>query len=746
MSYTISYFYRFGEFAIDLEQRVLLRRKQPVPLTPKVFDTLLVLVERHGRIVSKDELMNRLWPDSFVEDSNLIFNVQQLRKALGDDARNPMFIETIARRGYRFIADVEECLTDEAAVPSNVKVRSAHDEYPETISLVAPTNGMLEAALIGPSTTGASAALAPVKLLRSRPINIALAASILMVASISAWYLAATKIDQRRFLSAVTNPTALRPLKVEKLTLTGKNRHAVISPDGQYIAYTFAVKGQNSIWFRQLATDSGKEIVAPTDRLGGLAVSHNGQHLYFIKGSPESFALYRVALPFGGVPARLIEKPQGSYSLSPDDSQIAFVRYSEDDKQCALMIAGVDGQHERTIAIHDQPDRFNTPAWSPDGTNIAVAVGASDSGSQQVRVVQFNAATGSEVELSPVRWFHISRIVWLPDQSGLLITANKTLGQPKQLWRLNHRSGEVTPLTDGMTSYTDLSLTADGSKAVAPQVSSTSNIWIGPAVGSQALKRITHAAEDFCWMADGRIVYSSHNSINANLWVMQPDGTAQKQLTYEGERNGNPAATADGRYIVFSSTRSGMLQIWRMDSDGSSATALTTGAGHSLPTVSPDGRWVFYNSVDDWSLWKVSISGGEAIRLTNGQSIYPSISPDGKLIACFGKGKEKSHELLILSPIDGKTLHELDVGSLKLSAYRLRWSLDGRFLFFAASRDGVAGIYRQPLTGGTAERMIEFEEDDVYDFGYSPDGQQLAVTRGDYQFDIVLLSGLNQQQ
>jgi eukaryotic-like serine/threonine-protein kinase len=744
MSYIISYFYRFGDFAIDLEQRVLLRRKQPVPLTPKVFDTLLFLVERHGRIVSKDELMNRLWPDSFVEDSNLIFNVQQLRKALGDDARNPVFVETIARRGYRFIADVEECLTDDATVTSNVKVRSAQDEYPETISPVTPSNGTLEPAVIEPRTKGVSAAFAPLKQ-RSRPILIALAASILMVALISAWYLAAAKSDQRRLLNVGASPT-LRTLKVEKLTLTGKNRHAVISPDGQYFAYTFAVKGQDSIWFRQLATDSGKEIVAPADRLGGLAMSHSGQHLYFIKGSPESFALYRVALPLGGVPVRLIEKPQGKFSLSPDDSQIAFIRYSEDDKQCALMIAGADGQHERTIAIHDQPDRFNTPAWSPDGTNIAVAVGPSDSGSQQVRVVQFNAATSSEIELSPVRWFHISRIVWLPDQSGLLITGNKTLGQPKQIWRLNHRNGEVTPITDGMTSYVDLSLTADGSRAVAPQVSSTSNIWIGPAGGTQALKRITHAAEDFCWMADGRIVYSSHNSINANLWVMKPDGTDQKQLTYEGERNGNPAATADGRYIVFTSTRSGMLQIWRMDSDGSNATPLTKGSGHSLPAVSADGQWVFYNSVDDWSLWKVSILGGEAIRLTNGQSIYPSISPDGKLIASIGKGKEKTRKLLVLSPIDGKTLHEFEVGSLKLSAYRLRWSLDGRFLLFAASKDGVAGIYRQPLTGGTAERMIEFEEDDVYDFGYSPDGQQLAVTRGDYQFDIVLLSGLNQQQ
>src|SRR6185295_11601638 len=86
-------------------------------LAPKVFETLLALVENHGRIVLKEELMKRLWPDTFVEESNLTFNIQQLRKCLGDNARTPVFIETIPRRGYRFIADVEPT-TATIAVPA----------------------------------------------------------------------------------------------------------------------------------------------------------------------------------------------------------------------------------------------------------------------------------------------------------------------------------------------------------------------------------------------------------------------------------------------------------------------------------------------------------------------------------------------------------------------------------------------------------------------------------------------------
>src|SRR5437870_8659715 len=106
MSLAINHFHRFGEFTVDGDQKVLLRNDSPLPLAPKVFDTLLILLDSRGRIVEKEELMKRLWPDSFVEESNLTFNIQQLRKALGDNARQPRFIETVARRGYRFIAEV----------------------------------------------------------------------------------------------------------------------------------------------------------------------------------------------------------------------------------------------------------------------------------------------------------------------------------------------------------------------------------------------------------------------------------------------------------------------------------------------------------------------------------------------------------------------------------------------------------------------------------------------------------------
>src|SRR5258708_5314267 len=94
-------FYEFGEFKVDAVERLLLRRDQPVPLTQKVFDLLLLLVQNSGHVVEKDRLMREIWPDAFVEEGNLTQNISVLRKVLSDDGRQ--YIQTVPRRGYRFV-------------------------------------------------------------------------------------------------------------------------------------------------------------------------------------------------------------------------------------------------------------------------------------------------------------------------------------------------------------------------------------------------------------------------------------------------------------------------------------------------------------------------------------------------------------------------------------------------------------------------------------------------------------------
>jgi DNA-binding winged helix-turn-helix (wHTH) protein len=103
-------YFVFGTFRVDVTERTLFGEKGAVPLTPKAFDTLLVLVENSGHVLSKDELMKQVWPDSFVEENNLAQNISMLRKALGEESSGQKYIETVPRRGYRFVAEVRESL------------------------------------------------------------------------------------------------------------------------------------------------------------------------------------------------------------------------------------------------------------------------------------------------------------------------------------------------------------------------------------------------------------------------------------------------------------------------------------------------------------------------------------------------------------------------------------------------------------------------------------------------------------
>src|SRR5215470_5596014 len=118
MSEQMSHLYEFGPFRIDVAERLLLRDGEAVPLTPKAFETLLLLVESRGHTVEKDELMGRLWPDTFVEEANLTNNISLLRKALEESPNGHEYIKTVPRRGYRFVGDVKTVVAEDMAAAS----------------------------------------------------------------------------------------------------------------------------------------------------------------------------------------------------------------------------------------------------------------------------------------------------------------------------------------------------------------------------------------------------------------------------------------------------------------------------------------------------------------------------------------------------------------------------------------------------------------------------------------------------
>ena len=127
MSSNTAHSYEFENFRLDLSEKVLFCDDKPVSITPKAFETLQVFVENAGHLLEKDELMQRIWQDRFVEESNLAFNIKILRRVLNDDAHQPRFIETVPRRGYRFIATVKERFDDTCVCASRRSINTSYD-------------------------------------------------------------------------------------------------------------------------------------------------------------------------------------------------------------------------------------------------------------------------------------------------------------------------------------------------------------------------------------------------------------------------------------------------------------------------------------------------------------------------------------------------------------------------------------------------------------------------------------------
>src|SRR5262249_12299201 len=195
-------------------------------------------------------------------------------------------------------------------------------------------------------------------------------------------------------------------------------------------------------------------------------------------------------------------------------------------------------------------------------------------------------------------------------------------------------------LTNDLSDYRNVSLTADSSALVAVLSDTTSNIWVAPYGEWNGARQLTSSKSNgglgISWTPGGKIIYDSRASGNPDIWIVDADGRNQKQLTDDVYLERYPSVSPDGRYVAFDCTRSGNLQIWRMDVDGSNPKQLTSSPGFNT-NFSPDGQWVVYTTFGPggFSIRKVSIDGGEPVPFINKYALNPSFSPDGKLTAFY---------------------------------------------------------------------------------------------------------------
>ncbi len=546
-------------------------------------------------------------------------------------------------------------------------------------------------------------------------------------------------------------------LKLARLTNSGNAIDATISPDGTYIVYALSDRSSQSLWIRQVSTANDKQIVAPAPvGFFGLTFSPDGTELYYaVKANLDSGTLYRIPV-LGGTPVKVLEKIDGPISFSPDGKRFVLVRGNYPNPgESALVVANVDGTSERTLAVRKLPQRFSPifftgPSWSPDGKVVAATVATVGSSS---RIFGFSIEDGKEQVLSRESWPFAARVQWLPDMTGLLVVGGDSPGIA-QHWVLNYPSGERRRITNDLSTYRAIGLTADGERFSTIQADGLINLWVAPDGDAARAIRLptgnigfySSSGNNVSWTSDGRIAFVSNEGGNADIWLTDPDGTNRKQLTTNG--GVSPVASPDGRYIVFVSPRDHARNIWRMNIDGSNPVRLTSGLADSFPSISPDGKWVVYSVFEGAkpTVWKVSIDGGTPVQLIDHVATAAIVSPDGKLVAYAYPDSADPfappNRIAVMSIDNSAPVKSFDVPVSGTVTSVAQWSLDGKSILYTVNRNNISNVWSQPLDGSAPKQVTDFKDSLMTGFAWSRDGKQLACTRGVLVRDAVLITDL----
>ena len=261
-----------------------------------------------------------------------------------------------------------------------------------------------------------------------------------------------------------TGPGPFQNFAVSKVTETGKATRVAISPDGKYLLHVMDDNSQQSLWLRNVPTNSNTQVVAPGPvEYEGLRFSPDGNYLYFVRlevGSRSLKYLYRAPV-LGGTPQKLVTDIDSNVSLSPDGKKFAYLLANNPKVgEYRLIIRSVEGGEEKTIATRPLNEAVFDLAWSPDGKNIVMPVSQPGDALSGMTAIDVESGKRNLFLISNDLFF--TRPVWLPDGNGLLALGTRAFSNQSQIVLVSFPSGKVSPVTRDTNAYTDLSVAADG--------------------------------------------------------------------------------------------------------------------------------------------------------------------------------------------------------------------------------------------------------------------------------------------
>jgi Tol biopolymer transport system component/DNA-binding winged helix-turn-helix (wHTH) protein len=641
--------FALDDWIVEPEFNQLTRDGASHRVEPKMMNVLLHLAAQAQRVVSKDEILQAVWPGTYVGEDTLTRCISVLRRILEDDSHNPRFIKTVSRAGYCLLVEprpLEAPPAVEASPPAMGQETQTLEPVPASQTFPIPADPP-------PAKRYGYGRLA---------IAVGLAAGLALSVGLTLWTIYFRRLP------------AMSSIQAFHLTTNeGEQSNPSLSPDGKHVAFVWIKENDTGghIYIKDLGNGSLSRLTSLPDDESDPVWSRDGKQIAFLSVSSSGLGLYIAALPPASslrkiyVPVSTPQWEQGALSWSPDGKSFALADAYLGQPSSSIYL--IDNETLRARPLTTAPVGWagdRSPVFSPDGKKIAF-VRSSDG---QVMDIYWIPAEGGEPHRITQDGKLIYGITWSVDSRSVVFSSNRA-GE-YALWRVPVGGGAVQRMPVGTEDATQPAVSLRNGELAFVESSAVFGILqisadAGNPHRASESEIVSATAEDSYPSAspDGsQFAFQSSRSGSQQIWISSIDGQSIRQLTRDSDitGNGSPDWSPEGKEIAFCAHRNGHTHIFAIPSTGGNPRQLTfDDANDIVPRWSADGQSIYFSSIRGgrWQIWKVPAPGGVPQLVTGDDGIDPQESPDGK------------------------------------------------WLYF--TRTGEAGIWRMPTAGGQPERILD---------------------------------------
>ena len=499
--------------------------------------------------------------------------------------------------------------------------------------------------------------------------------------------------------------------------------------------------------------------------IAGANFSPNSDFIYYTAykkndSPPQIGSLYKIPI-LGGAPQEILKDIDSPVAISNDNKKLAFIRNKIKNRESALIISDADGSNEKELVVKKFPDRFSTRglSWSPDDKFISSGIIEPNDEKVPTKLAAINSENGEQKILTNRGWLWIGKTAWLKDGSGIAMVAYgpDSPNITDEIWFISYPEGKPRLITNGIKGLNGISLTDDSNSILATKLTRITSSYvsqiddldnateIAKTIGEESLLPLGTV-----WTNDGKILYSKTQNGNADIWMMNSDGTDRKQVTSDKSADFSPKISENG-YVFFLSNRSGTSSIWRSDTNGENPLEIIKGRNLSPPTILDDKKLIYYSATTPNNpynvLWKAGFDGKNPEQITSSATYFPQISPNGKYVFCFYSNTNDMTtplKLTVLSTEDGKVFKQFE--DLKSRTFPIvRWKNDNSGFLILERINGDSVLSEQMLNEEKPTKLKTWKSETIYQIAVSKNSNKFFYEKGKEVNSVVQFKDISSE-